>query len=780
MYIVAHGGIMRFIDKFDVLSGRTVEKICGILERGAARQSGNLLEHEAYELFSEVGIAVPTFRILRSGDDPATLSSSLSGDKRYVMKIVAEKIIHKTDVGGLRFGLSAGDVSSAASDMLNKFKKDDPYGVMVVEEISYRKGLGSELLLGVYQDEFFGPTAAIGFGGTATERYKEIMKDGAAQIFFPASVECDEFNEILKRHPVIEHLEGKVRGFEKRISFAEVKKAYDAVRSLGLVFSHMNPDVPFVIEEIDINPAVVSDGRLIALDGVVRVSKNMRKKIFAKPIEKIGKLLSPSSVAMAGVSGKNPSNPANIILSCFINSGMRKEDIFLIHPKEEEISGIKCVRSVEEMLAMRGGRPVDCMVVGVPARIAGPLTMEAMSLSAAQSYQIISAGFGETEAGKGIQKELENKIESLSSDPARRPVVNGPNTVGNICGKISTIFTPGHKSSRTGRGAKNAALLCQSGAFMITRMSDFADMISPSVAVSVGNQMDLSVVDFLEFLIEDKHIDCYGLYIEGLKPGEGLRLMRLLDRARLAGKHVVLYKSGRTKEGADAAKGHTAAMAGDYGMFSSFTKISGAMLADRSDDFGSLMMLGVHLKNISQVHKKEKIGIAALSNAGFEKCSMADNFSEHSHGRLKVASISDSTKKNLEEILSSIGVSGLIDQSDILDLSPMIGDDPFEKICRTVLSDEAVDIALFSLVPETVVLDTLEKGEGHGEDFRSPGSIISRFIAMKKECRKPFVVSISSGWKYDAAAAALKEAGIPTFRNADIASRILAQFLASK
>jgi len=315
---------------------------------------------------------------------------------------------------------------------------------------------------------------------------------------------------------------------------------------------------------------------------------------------------------------------------------------------------------------------------------------------------------------------------------------------------------------------------------MITRISDLADVISPSVAVSVGNQMDLSVVDFFEFLIDDKNIDCYGLYIEGLKPGEGLHLMKLLDRARSLGKHTVLYKSGRTKEGADAAKGHTAAMAGDYGMFSSFTRIAGALVAERSDDFESLMMLGVDLKNISHLLGKDKIGVAALSNAGFEKCAMADNFSEHSRGRTKIAAISDSTRKKLSDILSSIGVSGLIDQSDILDLSPMTGDEAFENICRTMLSDPAVDIALFSLVPETVTLNACDKGDGGSDGFRSPGSIISRFISMKKDCQKPFAVSISSGWKYDAAAAALKEAGIPTFRNADIASRILAQFLAAK
>ncbi len=85
----------------------------------------------------------------------------------------------------------------------------------------------------------------------------------------------------------------------------------------------------------------------------------------------------------------------------------------------------------------------------------------------------------------------------------------------------------------------------------------------------------------------------------------------------------------------------------------------------------------------------------------------------------------------------------------------------------------------FSLVPETVVLDTLEKAKGTARTS-APRQHHFEIHSNEEGMRKPFVVSISSGWKYDAAAAALKEAGIPTFRNADIASRILAQFLASK
>lgn len=66
------------------------------------------------------------------------------------------------------------------------------------------------------------------------------------------------------------------------------------------------------------------------------------------------------------------------------------------------------------------------------------------------------------------------------------------------------------------------ALFCSpNSAPQITRQSDLADVVNPKVVVSVGNQMDLSVCDFLEHFL-DAHdqpqyagIDVFGVYIEG-------------------------------------------------------------------------------------------------------------------------------------------------------------------------------------------------------------------------------------------------------------------------
>lgn len=80
-----------------------------------------------------------------------------------------------------------------------------------------------------------------------------------------------------------------------------------------------------------------------------------------------------------------------------------------------------------------------------------------------------------------------------------------------------------------------------------------------------------------------KGIDVYGVYIEGLLPYEGIRLMHLISRARAAGKMVILYKAGRSKEGSSAVAGHTASMAGSYSQFADLIDLAGGVVTETSD-----------------------------------------------------------------------------------------------------------------------------------------------------------------------------------------------------
>lgn len=711
----------------------------------------NLLEHEVYELFERAGLSTPASVFAKRDELP-----DLKKQANYVAKIVSREILHKSDCGGIVFGVTMGNAADVHEKLVKKFPSAE--GVLYAEEIKN----DGEMLIGAYNDRFFGPLVTVGYGGAGADFYDLAMKEGMARISFPAELAKNKVKELLEKLPIVMSLTGKIRGCRK---VAELEGIVEVVAAFQkLITSEIHGGQ---IEEVEANPIVCTEKGLIALDGVCR-TKEAGAGLKLRPIAKISKLLNPRSVCIAGASGKNPSNPANVILKNLRAAGLAK--IFILHPKEKNIDGVDCFPTLRTIVEANGGKPVDLLVVGVPARIAAGVIEESLKLNAASSIQIISAGFGETISGKRLQDELEKKVENV---PVKdRPVINGPNTLGNIFGNIRTLFTAPSRSSSAGRGLENTALICQSGAFMITRASNLAGVLNPSVCVSVGNQMDLSVADFLEHLISDPKLKTFGLYIEGLKDGDGKRLMELSRRAVSSGKFVVVYKAGRTKAGVDAAKGHTAAQAGSYPLFRELLASSGAMIADTFSEFQDIMMLASLAKEFL---RSRPFQVAALSNAGFEKCAIADHLMRNENSKFALAEYAPETIEKIKATYSSHNISEIMDVHDILDLTPMMDDAGYEEIIRATLCDPNVSFGIYSIVPETLMLNIKEAGSGRND----AGGILERLVKINADVLKPFCVSIESGWKYDEFAAKCLAVGIPAFRSADQAARAVEKFLNS-
>jgi len=211
-------------------------------------------------------------------------------------------------------------------------------------------------------------------------------------------------------------------------------------------------------------------------------------------------------------------------------------------------------------------------VCGVAAQNAYEMLNEIIETGFCKTNFILSAGFGETAHGKQLEVNLRNKlkekVQQVTFDTEiipneQYPLLNGANTLGYMWkDMINSVFVNQNKSSSTDASNQlietsqsNIALLCQSGAFMISRISDMANKCSPIFSMSVGNQIDMSNVDFLEWLLQDdsyeqfirksgcnpadyeklKELDqqkktlmVYAMYIEGLNATDGARLIRLI------------------------------------------------------------------------------------------------------------------------------------------------------------------------------------------------------------------------------------------------------------
>ena len=157
------------------------------------------------------------------------------------MKIVSPQISHKTDVGGVRLGLSSEEeVARAFVEITSSVRRLAPSvwiaGVSVQEMVTG----GRELILGFSRDPQFGPLLMFGLGGI----YVEVLKDVAFRVAPLSRRDAEEMIREIRAYPLL----AAYRGTEP----ADEEAIVDALLRL----SALSCDFP-EIQELDINPLLV-------------------------------------------------------------------------------------------------------------------------------------------------------------------------------------------------------------------------------------------------------------------------------------------------------------------------------------------------------------------------------------------------------------------------------------------------------------------------------------------------------------------------------------------
>jgi acyl-CoA synthetase (NDP forming) len=352
-------------------------------------------------------------------------------------------------------------------------------------------------------------------------------------------------------------------------------------------------------------------------------------------------------------------------------------------------------------------------------------------------------------------------------------VVNGPNTVGNIVeGGINTCFISSSRSNSDWKsGKRNCCLLCQSGGFLRSRVSDVWPAVLPSVSLSVGNQLDLTVVDLLEFYIDDPKMTTFALYIEGLTDGDGIRLMNLVSRAREMNKSVVVYKAGRTDLGRMATKTHTASRGNDYTLFKQVLDMAGAMVIDSLDEWNQMVIMTTLCPEL--VHpKKKSVGVAVLTNAGYEKCAAVDHLTAGEDGMVHLPRWSADSKKEIARMFRKYKIEKIVDIGSVLDVTPLFRDEGWYDLMKIAFQDPDCDVGFITGVPESQTLRTLPN------ELDDPHGIVPYMKKLKAEFpHKPLVASWDSDYKFYPLRKALNQSGIPCFSSVDATARVLRKII---
>ncbi len=275
-------------------------------------------------------------------------------------------------------------------------------------------------------------------------------------------------------------------------------------------------------------------------------------------------LFTPDTVAVIGASNV-PGSWGFGIMQRLLTAKHRR--IYPVNPTVSEVMGIAAYGSVLDIPG-----PIDLAVIVVSAPRVPSLLRECVRKDIRTAI-IISGGFSETGApGRKLETEL--------LEIARQGNLHfvGPNTMGHMDTSSQLSTLPWTEITKPGP----VALIAQSGnmGHRILYNGKGAG-IGFSKFVSTGNEADLHLEDYLEYLARDDDTRIITAYVEGLR--EGRRFLQLAREITVS-KPIIVIKTGVTEVSARAAISHTGAIAGSNEVYAAAFRQSGVIRVDDDDE----------------------------------------------------------------------------------------------------------------------------------------------------------------------------------------------------
>ena len=282
------------------------------------------------------------------------------------------------------------------------------------------------------------------------------------------------------------------------------------------------------------------------------------------------RLFNPRSIAIIGASTEVSSisgQPLNLL----IKRGYAGT-LYPINPKYTELLGKRCYQSIEAL-----PETPDLALIVVNAKLAIRM-LEACGRKGVPFVIIFSSGYSEVgDEGEAMQREL--------ADIARRYDIGvvGPNCQGMI-GVQAKAYAGFGSAFIYDYAPGPVSMVSQSGGFGFSVMS-LAAMeggVGFRNVVTTGNEIGISSLDFMRYMIDDPGTRIITGYIEGLKDAH--RLREIGEAALAARKPIMLWKVGNSAEGRKAVASHTANLGGAMALYQAAFRQTGILQVEDIDD----------------------------------------------------------------------------------------------------------------------------------------------------------------------------------------------------
>jgi len=202
-------------------------------------RKGPLAENEVKDVLKAYNIPTTKYKVVTQESELEKIGLKFP----VALKVCSNKILHKTDVGGVKLNIKDMDeLKKNFKEFRSKFPKEN----LLVDQM---KEKGAEIIVGLVQDSTFGLSIMVGIGGIFTELYKDVSF---------RIVPIDRYDA----EQMIEELKGK----KLLEGFRNIKANKQLVIDLLLKISKLGAELDGHIDQMDLNPVFVYENDLCVVD----------------------------------------------------------------------------------------------------------------------------------------------------------------------------------------------------------------------------------------------------------------------------------------------------------------------------------------------------------------------------------------------------------------------------------------------------------------------------------------------------------------------------------
>jgi acetate---CoA ligase (ADP-forming) len=378
-------------------------------------------------------------------------------------------------------------------------------------------------------------------------------------------------------------------------------------------------------------------------------------------------LLRPKVIAIVGASDSSRGGWARDIYDNLEFCGFPAK-LYLVNPKRSELWG----RPVYPNFAAIP-EPVDLALTIIPS--AGvPDTLAEGAANGLKCALIFAAQFGEGGDAEGLRRA--QAVKALCDNHGLR--ISGPNCMGSVALREKLLLYPA-KRVRSLRPGPVGVVFQSGGTFQFWLQQASLRGLGFSYAVSSGNELDLDLADYINFLVDDEHTKIIVCLAEGVRRPQAFTAAA--EKALAAGKPILLLKVGRSELGKAATASHTGAIAGDDAVFDAVCRKYGIVRSPSLDDLMETCLA------FSQSRLPKGPRVAMVCYSGSAKGLVLDYGTDEG---MQMAPLTPQTRAQLPPMIDP----GLTAENP-LDMGANSGVQPakFAEVCRLICADPTVDLA---------------------------------------------------------------------------------------